>query len=362
MDVPNQNQIPVIKASGSYHDIGIVIGRTMKDHIAAILAKARKDLPPNILWKDILHQSKLYLTHSQAVYPQYIQELAGIADGADLPFEDLFALMCEELWDSHIWKFGTHRPLKGCTDLVARGRATMDGSTLLAHTNDEQPGHENHLVILKIQAEDEPEFLGVSYGGAEISSGYNAAGIGITGNQVDSNDCRPGVPRLLMVRAILAARRLGEALAVCTLPGRASNYNNIISDTSGEVFSMEGSASECEAIYIEEDILAHANHYVSPPMRKFIADRHEIANSLVRHNRAMRLLRENYGQISPLKMMEFLTDHTNYPASICMHGIKSITAYSIIIQLNELRCWIGKGRPCETTYTEYKLAPWISAQ
>lgn len=356
MDAPNQ--IPVITASGSHHDIGMVIGRTMKDHIAAILVQARKDLPPNIQWKDVLHQSKLYLTYSQAVYPQYIRELVGIADGADLPFEDLFALMCEVLWDSHIWQLGTHRPVRGCTDLVARGRATLDGSTLLAHTNDELPDHENHLVILKIQAEDEPEFLGVSSGGAAISAGYNAVGIGITGNQVDSNDSRPGVPRLLMVRAILAARRLGEAIKVCTLPERASNYNNIISDASGEIFSMEGSASDCEAIYIEEDILAHANHYVSPPMRKFEADRHEIANSLVRHNRAMRLLRENYGQLSPQKMMELLTDHTNYPISICKHGTNTLTAYSIIIQLNELRCWIGKGKPCETTYTEYQIAPW----
>ncbi len=349
--------IPLITASGSHHEIGLVIGQTMGDHLAAILAQARKDLPDQVRWKDVIHQSKKYLAYCEATYPQYVRELKGIAEGASVPFQDLAALICEELWDSHTWKSGSHKRLSGCTDLAARGRATVDGSTLIAHTNDERPDHENHLVILKIQAEDEPEFLGVSSGGAAISAGFNAAGIAITGNQLDSNDIRPGVPRLLMVRAMLASRRLGDALDICTLPERASNYNNIISDSSGEIFSMEGSATDCEAIYIEDDILAHANHFLSPPMRKYTSDRHQIGDSIVRHNRARRLLRENFGNISPQKMMEFLTDHVNFPTSICMHGIESITAYSIVIQLNELRCWIGKGRPCETTYSEYRLTP-----
>jgi isopenicillin-N N-acyltransferase-like protein len=227
----------------------------------------------------------------------------------------------------------------------------------LAHTNDLSAQVEDKLVLLKVQAGDEPRFLGVSVGGIGYSAGFNAAGIGLTGNQVDSNDIRPGVPRLMMVRAILAARRLGEAMNVCMLPQRASNYNNVIADLHGEVYSMEGSATDYEPVYIAEDILAHANHYATPAMRKFEYDRNAIADSVIRHNRAWRLLRENYGKLSPELFQRLLGDHANFPASICKHDGEAVTVFSLILNLTRLRAWIGRGRPCQTEYIEYCLEP-----
>ena len=346
-----QNEIPVIEVSGSYREVGVQIGERCQPQIRAMLAHLREDLPAGITWQDMLLQSSLYLQHSRAVYPQYVEELEGIAEGAAAPFDEIFLSMCEELWEAAAWK-------KGCTDLAARGRATLDGSTLIAHTNDLLPQSEENLVILKVQAGDEPQFLGVSSGGVGISAGFNAAKISLTGNQLDQNDIRPGVPRLLVVRAILAARHLSEAINHCLLPQRASSYNNVIADPSGEVYSMEGSATDCEALYIEDDILAHSNHYLSPAMRRFEADCNDMGNSLLRYNRAMRLLRENFGELTPQLFQKLLADHAGYPTSICKHGLESVTVFSIIIQLEQLRAWIGRGRACETEYVEYQLEPY----
>ena len=345
------NAIPMIEARGSHREVGQQIGRQCQTQIQKTLADLRKELPLGVSWDVMLNQSRLYLEHSVEIYPQYIEELEGIAEGADVPFDEVFLSMCEELWEFTSWQ-------RGCTDMAARGRATVDGSTLIAHTNDLLPKAEEHLVLLKIQAGDEPEFLGISSGGIAISAGYNAAGISLTGNQLDNNDIRPGVPRLLVVRAILSSSHLSEALDHCLLPQRASSYNNVIGDASGEVYSMEGSATDCEPIYIERDILAHANHYISPSMRPFEADRNSIGNSILRYNRAMRLLRENCGQLSPDLFKELLADHAGYPTSICKHGTETVTVFSIIIQLESLRAWIGRGRPCETDYIEYQLQPW----
>ena len=351
-------RIPVLEVRGTHREVGQQIGEQMKSALQRMLPRLREDLPAGVTWEDMLQQSRLYLAHSRAVYPQFIEELEGIAEGAGLPFEELFVEMCEELWEAPAWRSNDQRQAKGCTDFVARSRATADGATLVAHTNDLSPQVEEDLVILKVQAEDEPEFMGVSVGGAGYSAGFNAAGISMTGNQVSCSDIHPGVPRLLIVRAILAARRLEEAMDACLLPQRASNYNNVIADAHGEVYSMEGSATDCEPIYIEGDILAHANHYVSLPMRRFEADRNDIAGSVIRHNRALRLLRENYGHLSPQRFQTLLADHANFPGSICKHGIESVTVFSIIINLNELRAWIGRGRPCQTTYLEHRLQPW----
>jgi len=344
----NQSTIPVIEVSGSHREVGRQIGKQCQPQIQNMLTHLREDLPIGISWNNMLRQSKINLQHSRAVYPQYVDELEGIAQGANVPFEEIFLSMCEELWEAAAWK-------KGCTDMAARGRATLDGSTLIAHTNDLLPESEANLVIMKIQAGDEPEFLGISSGGVGISAGFNAAKISLTGNQLDQNDIRPGVPRLLVVRAILASRHLSEAMDHCLLPQRASSYNNVIADANGEVYSMEGSATDCEALYIEGDILAHSNHYLSPAMRCFEADRNAMSNSIQRYNRAMRLLQENFGQLTPALFQKLLGDHAGYPTSICKHGLETVTVFSIIIQLEKLRAWIGRGRACETEYAEYHL-------
>jgi len=342
--------IPVIQVSGPHRQVGQQIGDQMRPQLQQMMAKMRETLPPGSTWQEMLEQGRLCLTYTRAVYPRFVEELEGIAEAAELPFDEMFLVMCEELWDKAAWG--------GCTDFAARGRATADGSTLLAHTNDLGPEVEKNLVVLRVQAGDEPEFLAVSIDGLGFCAGFNAAGVSLTGNEVSSNDVRPGVPRQLIVRAILAARRLGEAMDACLLSQRASNYNNIIADANGEIYSMEGSATDCEPLYADGDVLAHANHYVSLPMRRFEADRSEIGGSVIRHNRAMRLLRENYGQLSPALFQKLLADHANYPASICKHGLDSVTVFSMIVNLNERRAWIGRGRPCRTTYVEHTLVPW----
>lgn len=346
--------IPIFEFRGTHRQVGQQIGEAMKSRLQRMAAGVREGLPRGVSWDDMLLQARAYLVPSRAAYPQYVDEIEGIAEASGLPFDELFLWLCEELWDPAAWR----RP-KGCTDLVARGAATADRSTLVAHTNDLSPEVEEDLVILKVQAGDEPEFLGVTVGGVGYSAGFNAAGISMTGNQVDGNDTRPGVPRHLCVRAILAARRLQEAMDACLLPSRASNYNNVIADAHGEVYSMEGSATDCEPIYIEGDLLAHANHYVSAPMRRFEADRNTISGSVIRHNRAWRLLRESYGRLTPELFQALMSDHANYPGSICKHGTESVTVFGLIIRLEERRAWIGKGRPCQATYYEYALDSYL---
>ncbi len=342
--------IPVLTVRGTHREVGFQIGTATPSLLQQMVERMRQRVPAGLTYSDLVRRGQVLMACTREVYPQYVEELEGIAEGAELPLEELFLGMCEELWEPPFWR-------RGCTDFAARGRATVDGSILLAHTNDMPPDMEDRLVILRVQAGDEPEFLAVTDAGLSISAGFNAAGIALTGNEVSARDVRPGVPRLLIVRAIMAARRLGEAMDACLLPQRASNYNNIIADSWGEVYSVEGSATDAEALYIEGDILAHTNHYISPAMRAMEADRNAIGGSIIRYHRAMRLLRENFGRLSPERFQVLLADHANYPVSICKHGIETVTVFSIIIDVGRRRAWIGRGRPCETVWTEHQLEP-----
>lgn len=344
--------IETVEASGTHFEVGSSIGIQCREKVVRSLAKLRQQLPEGRTYDELVAASQPYLASTKSIYPQYVEELRGIAEGSGTSFDDVFLMMCEELWETAAWR--------GCTDMAARGKATADGTTLVAHTNDLSPSMEEDLVILKIHAHGEPEFIGVSAGGIAISAGYNAAGVSLTGNQLDNNDIRAGVPRLVVVRAILASKNLSQAITTCLLPERASSYDNFLADSNGEVYAMEGSATDCEPLYIGADILAHSNHYVSPRMKRFEANPGEIGNSILRLNRCDRLLREHFGNHSALLFQKLLADHASYPSSICKHQPDNVTVFSIIIQLETLTAWIGKGRPCETHYTTYTLNPYES--
>src|SRR5258706_15923920 len=163
------NHIPMIEARGTHKEVGKQIGAQGKAQIQNMLTYLRENVPTGFTWEQMLNHSQDYLVLSRAVYPQYIEELAGIAEGAEVSFEDIFVSMCEELWEAPV--------LHGCTDMAARGRPTSDGTTLIAHNNHLSAASESSLVILKIQADYETEIFAVSSGGEAISAGYNASKI-----------------------------------------------------------------------------------------------------------------------------------------------------------------------------------------
>lgn len=337
--------IPVIHVKGSHYEAGYQIGTQLKSNILQEVAQMKKRED----WKKVRAEAELFLAYSKKYLPEYVAEAKGTADAAGLEIEDLFPGLCEEIGDVN------YRFTRGCSDLIASNDITADGSVLAAHNNDTSPLYQDSVTIIHYQVEGEPEIVAVGYGGLGISVGYNSAGISLTGNQVDSNDMRVGVPRLLLVRKILAAQTLGEAIDAALLKERASNYNQVITDASGEIYSIEGSATDYAPLYSTDGYLVHTNHYVAPWMRKFESDPNGITSSIVRYNRGVRLLKKNLGGITIDKLKEFLSDHVNYPGSICRHGKEVKTTFSVIINLTTQTMLLARGNPCEVKYNQYNL-------
>lgn len=340
-DIP----VPVIHVKGSHYEVGRQIGTQLKENLIREVAGMKKQKE----WDKIKAEAGLFLAYSRKYVPEYVLEIQGAADAAGLAVEDLFPSVCEEL-DSTGYEF-----TRGCSDLIASNDVTDDGSVIAAHNNDTSVSTQERVTIVHYQVDGEPEIVAVGYGALGISVGYNSAGISLTGNQVDSNDMRVGVPRFLLVRKILAARTIGQAIDAAILKERASDYNQVIADANGEIYSVEGSATDYAAIYATDGYLVHTNHFVAPWMRKFELDTNAITCSIVRYNRGTRLLRNNLHTLNAEKMKEFLSDHVNYPASICRHGDQVKTTFSVIINLNTLTMLLARGNPCEVKYNEYKL-------
>lgn len=337
--------VRVVYARGSHYDVGHQIGTELKDNFVRRVEEMKRQDG----WAKLKAEAELFLQYSKKYLPEYVTEAQGAADAAGLPLEDLFPTLCEEIGDSN------YRYTRGCSDLIASNDVTEDGSVLVAHNNDTGVSTQEHVTIIHYEVDGEPEIIAVGYGGLGISVGYNSAGISLTGNQLNSNDMRVGVPRLLLVRKILAAKTIGEAIDAAILEHRASNYNQVITDSHGEVYSIEGSATDYEPIYASDGYLVHTNHYTSAWMRRFEYDPLEITSSLVRYNRGRRLMKGSAGQITVDKLKEFLSDHVNHPGSICRHGSRVKTTFSVVINLSTLTMHLARGNPCEVAYSEYDL-------
>lgn len=134
-----------------------------------------------------------------------------------------------------------------------------------------------------------------------------------------------------------------EAIDAAIMEQRASNYNQVITDAHGEIYSIEGSAIDYESIYAVDGYLVHANHYVSSWMRKFELYPNQITGSIVRYNRAMRLMKGSLGLITVEIMKRFLRYHLSYLYSISRHGEKIKTTSSTIINLTTLKMLLAPG-------------------
>jgi hypothetical protein len=237
---------------------------------------------------------------------------------------------------------------KGCSDLAAGPTATRDGHVWLAHNNDLGKSSINQLFVTRFRAEGEPEILAVTVGGLFISIGLNNAGICLTGNQLNANDSRVGVPRLLIVRDILAQTNLESALESALHPERASSYNNIISSGDGRIVNAEGSATSAALSWSEQNggTIAHTNHYLDKNMLAYEADAKNVAMSASRCSRAFDYADKYRGQIDFEVCARFVRDHVYEPWSVCKHSGQSVTVFSTLIDLTEQKMWLTRGNPC----------------
>ncbi|MBN1221785.1 MAG: hypothetical protein JXB23_00960 [Candidatus Aminicenantes bacterium] len=341
------NKIPVIHVKGSHYEVGYQIGTQMKTQLRELVQQSKEYIKneKDKEWTDIRAQAQLFLEYSKKYVPEYVEEIRGASDAAGIDLLDLFSEMCEEIYAKNY--------LGGCSDLIAGNDVTFDGSVYAAHNNDTSPGLEKYTVAVHYQVDGEPEILAVGYGGLGISIGFNSSGISLTGNELSMNDMKLGVPRLLLCRKILSANTIAEAIDASIFQPRASNYNMVLADPNGEIYSIEGSATDYEALYATEGFLVHTNHYVAPRMLKYELDRQELTSSMVRYNRAFRLMKNNKGKISFELLKTFLSDHVSMPRSICRHGQYVKTTFSVIINLTTQKMYLARGNPCESEYYEY---------
>lgn len=317
---------------GSPFEIGFAIGAASLLFFRRIVA----DRPP-VSEEAARSFSRIAWAMTQANYPAIAKEIEGVAAGAEVPLRDLFIGYCEELWDSE------ETAPSGCTDIVVRGSASATGTTLLAHTNDSGVEAPGPMIVTILPDDGRPNSTGISMDGYAPAVGRNSAGVILTGNQLTSKDMRPGVPRLILARATLDQPTLEQAVQVCLDPSRASSYNNILADLSGQVLDLEGSAERVAVVPFEDNLLVHTNHYLMRSMTD-LEEKWDQASTKMRLNIATAMARR-MSPLTPDKLAYILASHEGDPDCICRHD-DTRTFFATIYEAETGRAWLSDGPPC----------------
>jgi isopenicillin-N N-acyltransferase-like protein len=347
--------LSVFRAKGSPGDVGeqLGMGFTKEAHRAVGIFKKELTWEKGATMDGAKRYGRKILPRIEAWFPDFVEEMRGYAKGSGIPFNVLAAQ-----WSG----YNPAKGLKGCTDLAVGPERTADGSVLVAHNEDYTPDYEGIVVPVHISMEEKPAFFGMSYQGLFPTMGFNEAGISLTGNAVSPNDLRVGIPKMYPPRKVLECRSLVEALAASMPEARGSSFNNIVCSREGELYSMEGSATAFDAIYGEDGWLVHSNHYVSPKMLKFERNPSDKFCSIIRYNRATKLLKPALGNVTIETIMKIQRDHFSRPDSICRHENpadkeedRTKTLFGSIVNLTTGEVYISGSTPCDTEYRTYRL-------
>lgn len=266
--------------SGTPFDVGVQLGRIGAPAVHSDLLKTRA-------WASVMAMRDdprvgAMLAETEARYPRYIAELRGIAEGTGLSFEETFAWNCR----GDLWAMAPD----GCTTVQIPG-----SRRILAHNEDGLPVLRSHCAIVRVTSEGGTPFTSFAYPGSLPGHTFAAtdAGLVATVNNIRSRDCAPGVPRMVLMRALLDCASLDEAVAHLRGAPRAGAFHVSLAQVGDpRVLSVEFTTATVSVTEITAPAV-HSNHLIHPAT----AGEPQIVteSSGCRQERGDILIRENAG-------------------------------------------------------------------
>lgn len=310
-------------------------------------------------WATVTRHARTFVPAIEAYRGHLLEEMEGIAAGAELGFEDVLAL---NVRTEVMFAAVARAAAGGCTAFVALPEATADGHTLVGQNWDWKPETGASLVVLEAEPDEGPRFVTVVEAGLLAKTGLNSAGIGLVTNALvsDADRGEPGVPYHVILRAILESERASQALGAITHHRRASSANYLIAHGDGEAVNVEaapGDYAQVSVAFPQGGVYGHTNHFTDPPVGLKDVELWNGPGSLLRLRRVRRLVEARRGALDVTGLRQVLSDHFSYPDSVCAHPDPSLpqveqyaTQFSIVMDLDTSAVWLTEGNPCRSPY------------
>lgn len=223
-----------ITFEGSHKELGLEIGKGFSKEIHESLDNY-DPLVENFLPKYKTDEGKnlyeQYLKFNNNRFPNFVDELKGISEGSNRPFQEIF--MCNI------------RSEFGCSNSILLD----EKHALLGHNEDGNIAFKNSFLVTS-KVDDGIRWTAYTYPGFLCGNafGFNEYGLVFAVNNVAPKNKRIGIGRHFIARSLLESKSIDEAVQKCLIDSRASGFACAI-----------GSIKERRVIVLE---LGPDNHYL----------------------------------------------------------------------------------------------------
>jgi len=248
------SQLACFRIEGDPHEMGRRLGELARPQFDAYMAQSSA-------WRRLRrwHGHPFVAALRAAAltaFPQYVAELDGMAHGLGWSADDLFIWNCRgEL---------IHRTGDGCTTVAV---ATASHRAI-AHNEDGDPYllGPGHCFLVDAKPSGRPGFVSFCYPGSLPGHTFavTRAGLAQTINNVRIVETVPGIPRMILARAVLDADSLDAALSLLRATPSASGFHHTLGCAGdSRIVSVEVTARRSSMIEVH-GLYGHANHLVHP--------------------------------------------------------------------------------------------------
>ena len=314
---------PLISVSGSPRERGRSYGERARGRIIAGAAHYVEQIARlEITAEAVERLSGTFLPTIEGFEPAYAEEMRGIAEGADVPLSSILLLNCRtEILQLARRQAGLEDEPDGCTGAVALPEVTRDGEVIHGQNWDWKAECVETAVVLKIARDDGPDVMTFTEAGALARAGFNAAGVAITANYLESErDYRQqGIPLPLIRRKALESAQLAEAIRTVACTPKSASNNMMLSAAEGFAIDFECAPDESFPLLPEDGLIVHANHWRSPVALSKLKDTGVLSTpeSFYRDWRVERRLRAKAGDLTVDDFRAAFFDDFLTPYSVC---------------------------------------------
>jgi isopenicillin-N N-acyltransferase like protein len=324
-------------------------------------------------WPTVGEHALRYVAPVEAVWPQYLEEMRGIAEGAGVAFTDILSINArtEVLFAAKAAHAGNGALPHECSAFAVLPEASADGRTLMGQNWDWLLHSVDTCILLEARQDGAPDFVTVVEAGLLAKAGMNSSGLGLCTNALVSGADRgePGIPYHVLLRAILDAETMSDALIALQHGVRSSSATYMIGHTDGLAVTVEaapGDHAQLHLLFAEDGVLLHTNHFLADigaarDLTAFI-----FPDSPFRLDRMRRAVAE-----APSFSLELgqslLADHANYPNSICCHpdaryhpAEQWATVASLVMELDARVLHLASGQPCTVPYARLDYSEFLA--
>ena len=360
---------PFIEVSGGARERGLAQGSAVPERVARSVALYRGE--PARRNVDAATQDRLARRFVSVIAdfdPDYMDEMRGIAEGANVPLEAVVTVNCRtEMMFGFKEAASIHEKMEdGCTGVVAMPSATASGRLIHAHNWDWRQEAADSSIVLRVRSENGPDILTLVEAGGLARHGFNTAGVALTANFLacDRDFKSSGIPLAVLRRKILEQANLAQAVRVLGTSQRSCSNNIMLSHADGEAIDLECVPDETFWIQPEDGLLAHSNHFLSPVARAKITDTYypKAPDTLYRWSRVRDYLAARRGMIDYKDMVAALSDRFGFPDSVlrspkpAVFDAISATVCMTVIDAKLGRMWIARKPYERIDFAEYSIA------